>query len=69
MRYRKIFVMAIWVIFVTSTFSYASQESGLQIPEKSVFLVETIHQQYNYRTPWKLESMAQSSGTCFVISQ
>lgn len=67
MQYRKSLISAIVMVVTTCVSTYAAQNSGLQDPEKSVFLIRTFRQEYNYVTPWKLESMSQSSGTVFVI--
>ncbi|MBN2589110.1 MAG: trypsin-like peptidase domain-containing protein [Sedimentisphaerales bacterium] len=68
MQYRNNFFLSIILLFITSTSLYAAQSSGLQEPEKSVFLIITYRQEYNFVTPWKVESMSQSSGTGFLIA-
>jgi S1-C subfamily serine protease len=60
--------LAIIAVFISGTFAYARQNSGLQNPEKSVFLIVTYRQEYNYVTPWKMDNMSQSSGTGFIIA-
>jgi S1-C subfamily serine protease len=68
MQYIKIIVLSVIAVLFSCSYSYASQAAGLQEPEKSVFLIVTVHQEFNYVTPWKQENMSQSSGTCFVIA-
>ncbi|MBN1972073.1 MAG: trypsin-like peptidase domain-containing protein [Sedimentisphaerales bacterium] len=68
MRYRITFIILVIASFIVCTDLTASQSSGLQSPEKSVFLIVTVRQEYNYVTPWKIENMSQSSGTGFIIS-
>jgi S1-C subfamily serine protease len=68
MQNSKSIILAIILFFIICTCSYAAQSSGLQKPEQSVYLIMTVHQEYNYVTPWKLENMSQSSGTGFMIA-
>ena len=69
MRYRKFFGLIIIFFIIVSNYSYASNSSGLQAPDKSVFLIVAVHQEFNYTTPWKNENMSQSSGTGFIIGK
>jgi len=69
MRHRKISVFTVIAVIALSNYCYASEGSGLKIPEKSVFLIVAVHQEFNYVTPWKNENMSQSSGTGFLIGK
>jgi S1-C subfamily serine protease len=68
MQSNKNILSSIIIFCAICTCSSAWQSSGLQKPEQSVFLIMTVHQEYNYVTPWKLENMSQSSGTGFMIA-
>jgi len=46
---------------------YASQSPGLQNPDRSVVLIRTLRQDFDYVTPWTRKDMAQSAGSGFII--
>ena len=63
-----------WILFMAvavSVFSSnlnASQSNGQQGFEKSVVLIRSVHQDFDYVTPWKQKAMNQSIGSGFIIS-
>lgn len=69
MKYSKSLVLTIVAVVITFSYSYAAQGTGLQQPERSVFLILTVHKEFNYATPWKQGNISQSSGTCFLIGK
>jgi len=68
MCYRK------WILVVVAAASAASgslnrsQTAGQQGFEKSVVLIQSVRQDFDYVTPWKQESMRQGIGSGFVIA-
>ena len=63
-----------WILFmavavsVFSSNSNASQSNEQQGLEKSVVLIRSVHQDFDYVTPWKQKAMNQSIGSGFIIS-
>ena len=68
MCYRK------WILVVVAAASAASgslnssQTAGQQGFEKSVVLIQSVKQDFDYVTPWKQEAMRQGIGSGFVIA-
>lgn len=68
MLYQKLFYIAVCAAFAGFNNLSASQSLGLQEPDKSVVLIRSLKQDYDYMTPWKRKDMSQGSGTGFIIS-
>lgn len=68
MRQQKwVFVAVLAVSVVCSSLS-ASRGTGLQHPEKSVVLIRSIKQDFDYVIPWKRKNMTRSMGSGLVIA-
>lgn len=61
-----VFVTAVMVLMFTCNL-YASQNNEQQQFEKSVILIRSVHQDFDYVTPWKQKAMNQSIGSGFII--
>ena len=68
MHYQKWFLTAIFAVLELGSNLYASEGIGLQAPDKSVILLRSLKQDFDYVTPWKREDMSRSSGSGFIIS-
>jgi S1-C subfamily serine protease len=68
MSFCKIWLISLFVTAVVSNNPAVSQEAALVSPEKSVVMIRAVHQSYDYASPWKRDTIAQSSGTGFIIS-
>ncbi len=64
MRYRR-WGFVLLVLPAALSFGSAGQEKGL---DKSVVLIRTVKQDYDYVTPWKQKTMTQGLGSGFVIA-
>ena len=68
MDYLKWFFIAMIPVCAMSNNLPAFQEIGLQDPDKSVVLIRSLKQDFDYVTPWKRKDMAQTSGSGFIIA-
>ncbi len=68
MRYQKWLFIGVIAVLTASNDLCASEGIGLQTPDKSVVLIRSLKQDFNYVTSWKREDMAQSAGSGFIIS-
>ncbi|OHB78215.1 MAG: hypothetical protein A2Z25_23580 [Planctomycetes bacterium RBG_16_55_9] len=70
MSYRK-WIFSVPIVFGTIALydnANVSQAAGLQAPEKSVILIRSVKQDFDYVTPWKRQHMSQGSGSGLVIA-
>ncbi|MBN2313957.1 MAG: trypsin-like peptidase domain-containing protein [Sedimentisphaerales bacterium] len=62
----------IYVVFLLSSvfclLSSATQGAGLQTPDKSVVLIRSVRQDFDYVAPWKMDHMSRSSGSGLIIA-
>jgi S1-C subfamily serine protease len=68
MSHYKILLATVFAVVVLYNNLGISQETGLSAPEKSVVMIRTARQSFDYVTPWKREGMTRSIGTGFIIS-
>ncbi|MFC1781184.1 PDZ domain-containing protein [Planctomycetota bacterium] len=68
MHVHKWLYTAVLITLAISLKLDAAEGVGLQNPEKSVVLIRSVKQDYDYDTPWKREDMTQTSGSGFIIS-
>ncbi len=64
---KLILVIAVMVSVFTSNLN-ASQSNEQQGFEKSVILIRSVHQDFDYVTPWKQKAMTQTIGSGFIIA-
>ena len=63
-----------WILFMTVAVSVffgnlnVSHSNEQQEFEKSVILIRSVHQDFDYVTPWKQKAMNQSIGSGFIIA-
>lgn len=62
-----IFVMAVLVSLFSGELN-ASRSDEQQEFEKSVILIRSVHQGFDYVTPWKQKAMSQTIGSGFIIA-
>jgi S1-C subfamily serine protease len=68
MHYRKLVFVAVLAASAVCGSLSASQGAGLQDPQKSVVLIRSVRQDFDYVTPWKREAMSQGIGSGFIIA-
>ncbi len=68
MHYQKWLLTVILAVLTVSNNISASEGIGLQAPDKSVILIRSLRQDFDYVTPWNREDMAKSAGSGFIIS-
>jgi S1-C subfamily serine protease len=61
--------LAVTTALLAPVFSWAGSASaaGLAEPEKSIILIQSIRQGYDYLTPWKRARMRRGVGTGFIV--
>jgi S1-C subfamily serine protease len=67
MDYLKKLCLTILFIFMLDTNIYSFQGAGLQNPDRSIILIRSLKQDYDYITPWKRKDMTQTAGSGFII--
>ena len=68
MCYQKWVFVASLVVFAVCGHSRASQGAGLQTPDKSVVLIRSVQQDFDYLTGWKRAHMTRLSGSGLIIA-
>ena len=68
MRYRKWMLVVVAAASAASGSLNSSQTAEQQGFEKSVVLIQSVKQDFDYVTPWKQEAMRQGIGSGFVIA-
>ena len=68
MCYRKWILVMVAAASAASGSLNSSQTAGQQGFEKSVVLIQSVKQDFDYVTPWKQEAMRQGIGSGFVIA-
>ena len=68
MRYLKWTLVSIVVALLTSGSQDISQAAEQQSLEKSVVLIRSAKQDFDYTTPWKQAAMEQGIGSGFIIT-
>ncbi|MHC4315529.1 MAG: S1 family peptidase [Planctomycetota bacterium] len=68
MRYLKWTLVAAAVTLAGSSGGNVSQTVKQQGLEKSVVLIRSARQDFNYTTPWKQTAMSQAIGSGFIIA-
>jgi S1-C subfamily serine protease len=67
MCFQKRILLTVTAVSMFSCSLRASQ-SSVQELEKSVILIRSVHQDFDYVTPWKQKAMNQSIGSGFIIA-
>ena len=68
MKYKNLLLIVIFEVSVLYGNIDAAQNTGLQNPDKSVVMIRSVKQDFDYVNPWKRENMSQSSGSGLIIS-
>jgi S1-C subfamily serine protease len=64
----KLILTTVFALVVFISNPGMAQETGLSAPEKSVVMIRTARQAFDYTTPWKREGTSRSTGTGFIIA-
>ena len=68
MQCRNLLLIVFFVVLALYGNLNAAQNPGLQNPDKSVVMIRSVRQDFDYVNPWKRENMSQSSGSGLIIS-
>jgi S1-C subfamily serine protease len=68
MRYQKRLFAAVLVVSIVSVHPRVFAGTGLQAPDKSVVLIRSVRQDFDYLTPWKMDRMTRSMGSGLIIA-